>query len=57
MPVTGWIFLIIALVLIVGSLMVLRNSAHGTKFSDKKMKKIQARKAEMEAREKAEDDH
>lgn len=57
MPIIGWIFIIVAMTLIVGGLMFLRNSAHGTKFSDEKMKKIQARKAEMEAREKAGDDN
>lgn len=55
MPAVGWIFLIIALALILGSLMILRDSAHGTQVSDKKMKRILARKTEMEAREKAED--
>jgi uncharacterized membrane protein len=57
MPVIGWVFVIVALILVVGSLVFLRNSANATKISDEKMKKIQARKAEMEAREKAEDDY
>jgi membrane protein insertase Oxa1/YidC/SpoIIIJ len=56
MPITGWIFIIVAMTLIVGGLVFLRNSANATKISDEKMKKIQARKAEMEAREQAEDD-
>lgn len=55
MPAIGWIFIIVALALIVGSLVILRDSAHSTKISDEKMKKIQARKAEIEAEESAED--
>lgn len=55
MPAIGWIFIIVALALIVGSLVILRDSAHGMKISDEKMKKIQARKAEIEAEESAED--
>jgi hypothetical protein len=56
MPVIGWMFFIAALALVLGSLMFLRDSTHGSKISDEKMKKIQARKAELEAQEKAEDD-
>lgn len=55
MPLIGWIILLVALALIVGSLMVLRDSAHSMKISDEKMKKIQARKAEIDAEESAED--
>ena len=55
MPLIGWIILLLALALIVGSLMLLRDSAHSMKISDEKMKKIQARKAEIEAEESAED--
>jgi hypothetical protein len=55
MPAIGWIFIIVALALIVGSLMILRDNAHSMKISDEKMKKIQARKAEIEAEESAED--
>ncbi|SNC76006.1 Protein of unknown function [Marinobacter sp. es.048] len=55
MPAIGWIFIIVALALIVGSLMILRDNARSMKISDEKMKKIQARKAEIEAEESAED--
>ncbi len=55
MPAIGWVFIILALALIVGSLLILRDSAHSMKISDEKMKKIQARKAEIEAEESAED--
>jgi len=55
MPTIGWVILFLALALIVGSMMILRNSAHSMKISDEKMKKIQARKAEIEAEESAED--
>lgn len=56
MPVIGWVFVIVALALIVGGLMILRDSAHSMKISDEKMAKIRKRKAEIEAQEKAEDD-
>lgn len=55
MPAIGWVFIILALALIVGSLLILRDSAHSMKLSDEKMKKIQARKAKIEAEESAED--
>ncbi|WP_203299246.1 DUF2897 family protein [Marinobacter sediminum] len=56
MPVIGWVFVIAALALIVGGLMILRDSAHSMKISDEKMAKIRKRKAELEAQEKADDD-
>ncbi len=56
MPTIGWIFLILALALIVGGLMILRDSAHSMKISDEKMKKIKERQAELEAQDKADDD-
>ncbi|MBW4934957.1 DUF2897 family protein [Marinobacter sp. F4206] len=56
MPTIGWVFVILALALIVGGLMILRNSANSMHISDEKMDKIRKRKAEQEAREKAEDD-
>lgn len=55
MPTIGWIFLILALALIVGGLMILRDSAHSMKISDEKMKKIKERQAELEAREDQDD--
>lgn len=56
MPTIGWVFVILALALIVGGLMILRNSANSMHISDEKMDKIRKRKAEQEARDKAEDD-
>jgi len=56
MPIIGWIFLILALALIVGSLMILRDSAHSMKISDEKMKKIRERQAELDAEEAQDDD-
>lgn len=56
MPIIGWIFLILALALIVGGLMILRDSAHSMKISDEKMKKIRERQAELEAEEAEDDD-
>lgn len=55
MPIIGWVFVILAMVLIVGMLFILRNNAGSMKISKEKMKKIQARKAEVEAEEAAED--
>ena len=56
MPTIGWVFVIIALALIVGGLMILRNSANTMNISEERMEKIRKRKAEMEAQEKADDD-
>ena len=55
MPLIGWVIVLVAFALIVGSLMVLRDNATSMKISDEKMKKIQERKAEVEAEESAED--
>ena len=55
MPLIGWVIVLVAFALIVGSLMVLRDNANSMKISDEKMKKIQERKAEVEAAESAED--
>lgn len=54
MPTIGWVFLIGAIGLVVGALFMLRDSTH-MPISEEKMKKIQARKAEVEAEESAED--
>ena len=56
MPTIGWIFLLAALGLIVGSLFVLRDSANTMRISDEKMEKIRKRQKELEARENADDD-
>lgn len=54
MPAIGWIILLLALALIVGSLMILRDSAHSTRIPEDKLEKIRKRKAGMEAKDKAE---
>ncbi len=55
MSAIGWIFIVLAFGLVLGSLFMLRDSASKFRISDKKMKKIQQRKAEVEAEESAED--
>ncbi len=55
MPVIGWVFLLAAVTLIVGGLVILRNSAHSGRIPKDKMDKIRKRKAEVEAQEKADD--
>ena len=55
MPLIGLVFLLLAIALVVGSLLMLRDSANKFPISDEKMRKIQARKAEVEAEESAED--
>lgn len=55
MPLIGWVFILVAFALVVGSLLVLRDSANSMRISEEKMKKIQERKAEVEAEESAED--
>ncbi|MFO7527338.1 MAG: DUF2897 family protein [Marinobacter sp.] len=55
MPLIGWIIILLALALIVGSLMVLRDSAH-MRLPPEKLEKIRKRKEEMEAKDKAEGD-
>ena len=56
MPTIGWIILLLALGMIVGSLMLLRDSAHSTRIPEDKLEKIRRRKAEMEARDAREED-
>ena len=55
MPAIGWIFLLLALALILGSLFMLRDSTN-MPISKEKMEKIRKRKAELEAEEKAEEE-
>lgn len=55
MSVIGWVFSVLALALFVGSLMAVWKNAQKMKISDEQMRKIQARKAEIEAEESAED--
>ncbi|MBD3655055.1 MULTISPECIES: DUF2897 family protein [Marinobacter] len=55
MPAIGWIILLAALGMIVGSLFLLRDTARHMPLSEEKLEKIRKRKAELEAREKDED--
>ena len=50
MPMIGWIFLLLAAALILGSLFMLRDSAN-MPLSDEKREKIRRRQAELEAEE------
>lgn len=54
MPIIGWVFLLGAIALVLGGLFMLRDSTN-MRISKEKMKKIQARKAQVEAEESAED--
>lgn len=54
MPLIGWIILLAALGMIVGSLLLLRDSAHSMRLSDDTLAKIRKRQAELEAREQQE---
>lgn len=51
MPLIGWIILLLAIGMILGSLFLLRDSAHSMKISEEKMAKIRKRQAELEAQE------
>ncbi|MBE01799.1 DUF2897 family protein [Marinobacter lutaoensis] len=55
MPTIGWIILLLALGLIVGNLLLLRDSAR-TRLPPETLEKIRRRQAEMEARDAEEDD-
>ena len=54
MSTIGWLFVLGAIALVLGGLFMLRDSGR-MPISKEKMKKIQARKAEVEAEESAED--
>lgn len=56
MPISGWIILLVALGMIVGSLFLLRDSAHSHRLSDDTLEKIRKRQAELEAREPQDED-
>jgi len=51
MPLIGWLILLFALGMILGSLLLLRDSAHSMKIPEDKLEKIRKRKAELEAEE------
>ncbi|BES73220.1 hypothetical protein RE428_42380 [Marinobacter nanhaiticus D15-8W] len=55
MPLIGWIFLIVTIVLVVGGLMILRDNARDMPISEDKMKRIRERKKEQEAKDKEEE--
>lgn len=55
MPLIGWLFLLAAVALIVGSLLVLRDTANKQPIDPEKMKRIKIRQAELEAQEKNQD--
>ncbi len=56
MPTIGWIFILAAIALVVGSLLMLKDSAN-MPISKEKMARIKQRKAEVEAEEKRERDN
>lgn len=53
MPLIGWVFIILAFGLVLGSLFMLRDSTN-MPLSDEKLEKIRKRKAELEAEEEKE---
>ncbi|MGM0569252.1 DUF2897 family protein [Marinobacter sp.] len=55
MPMIGWVFLLLAIALVVGSLLMLKDSAN-MPISKEKMARIKKRKAEVEEQEKKEKD-
>jgi hypothetical protein len=52
MPLIGWFFTILAIVLIVGGLFILRDNASWMPLDKDKLKKIRKRKEEVEKEEK-----
>lgn len=55
MPAIGWIFLVLAIGMILGSLFMLRDKTPDMPESEEDRKKIRERVAEIEAEESAED--
>jgi hypothetical protein len=53
MPLIGWVFILLAAALVLGSLLMLRDSAN-MPLSDKQLKKIRKRQAELETEEEQE---
>lgn len=51
MPLIGWVFLLLALGLILGSLFMLRDSAKSMKLTEEKKEKIRQRQKELEEEE------
>lgn len=56
MPTIGWIFLLAAIALVLGNLLILRDSGRKMRIPEDKLEKIRKRKAELEAEEKARED-
>ncbi|MFW5824215.1 MAG: DUF2897 family protein [Marinobacter sp.] len=56
MPTIGWVFLLLALALVLGSLFMLRDTSN-MPISREKMARIKQRKAEVEAEEKKEEEN
>lgn len=50
MPMIGWVFILLAFALVVGSLLMLKDSAN-MPLSEEKRKKIRERQAELDAEE------
>ena len=55
MPLIGWIFLVLALGMILGNLFLLRNSTNKP-ISGEKLDRIRRREQELEAKEKTDDE-
>src|SRR5690554_2906118 len=55
MPAIGWIFILLAFGLVIGSLLLLRDSSN-MKIPEDKLEKIRKRKAELDEKEKQEKD-
>lgn len=53
MPVIGWVFLLLSVALVVGGLLMLKDSAN-MPISREKMARLKKRKAEMEAKDEKE---
>lgn len=51
MPMIGWIILLLALAMILGSLFMLRDSANSMRIPEDKLEKIRKRKAELDAQQ------
>lgn len=52
MPMIGWIILLVSLALILGNLVILRDTSNNMSLSGEKLEKVRKRKAEQEALDK-----
>jgi len=55
MPMIGWIILLASLALILGNLVILRDTSNNMTLSGEKLEKVRKRKAEQEALDKQDD--